>query len=80
MTLPKSKTWVSGTYPIQSERMFGALKGHGATVRWVELPLEEHSYKARESIGHTLWEMLSWADTHAKNAGPRESDSTEDSE
>jgi dipeptidyl aminopeptidase/acylaminoacyl peptidase len=62
----------SGTYPIQSERMFGALKGHGATVRWVELPLEEHGYKARESIGHTLWEMLEWADTYAKEAGPRE--------
>ena len=61
----------SGTYPMQSERMFGALKGHGATVRWVELPLEEHGYRARESIGHALWEMLQWADTYAKNAEPR---------
>jgi dipeptidyl aminopeptidase/acylaminoacyl peptidase len=54
-----------GTYPMQSERMFEALKGNGGTVRWVELPLEEHGYRARESIGHALWEMIRWADTWA---------------
>ena len=54
-----------GTYPVQSERMFEALKGQGATVRWVELPLEEHGYRGRESVGHALWEMLRWADTYA---------------
>ncbi|MEZ4322822.1 MAG: prolyl oligopeptidase family serine peptidase [Myxococcota bacterium] len=58
-----------GTYPMQSERMFEALKGNGGRVRWVELPLEEHGYRARESIGHTLWEMIRWADTWAKGSG-----------
>ena len=61
----------SGTYPMQSKRMYAALKGNGATVRWVELPLEEHGYRARESLGHALWEMVSWADTYVKNAEPR---------
>jgi dipeptidyl aminopeptidase/acylaminoacyl peptidase len=62
----------SGTYPMQSKRMYAAMKGHGGTVRWVELPLEEHGYRARESIGHTLWEMIRWADRYVKNADPRE--------
>ncbi len=61
-----------GTYPVQSERMFEALKGNGATVRWVELPLEEHGYRARESIGHALWEMIRWADTYAVGSGEEE--------
>ncbi|MCP4867486.1 MAG: prolyl oligopeptidase family serine peptidase [Proteobacteria bacterium] len=61
----------SGTYPIQSKRMYAAMKGNGGTVRWVELPFEEHGYRARESIGHVLWEMIRWADTYAKNADPR---------
>jgi len=56
----------SGTYPMQSARMFSALKGLGGTVRWVQLPLEEHGYRARESVGHTLWEMIRWADEYAK--------------
>jgi dipeptidyl aminopeptidase/acylaminoacyl peptidase len=62
----------SGTHPLQSKRMYAALKGNGATVRWVELPLEGHGYRARESIGHALWEMIRWADTYVKNAGARE--------
>lgn len=57
----------SGTYPMQSERMYGALKGHGATVRLVMLPHESHSYRARESVMHMLWEMSSWLDTYVKN-------------
>ncbi len=61
----------AGTYPVQSKRMYAAMKGHGGTVRWVELPLEEHGYRARESIGHALWEMIRWADTYVKDAGPR---------
>jgi dipeptidyl aminopeptidase/acylaminoacyl peptidase len=61
----------SGTFPIQSERFYMALKGHGATVRYVTLPHEAHSYAARESVLHTVTEMLSWADKYAKNAGPR---------
>ena len=64
-----------GTYPVQSERLFEALKGNGGTVRWVVLPLEEHGYRARESIGHMLWEQFRWADTYVKNAeAPDESE------
>jgi len=51
----------SGTFPIQSERFYVALKGHGATVRYVTLPNEAHGYAARESVLHTVAEMLNWA-------------------
>jgi len=61
----------SGTFPIQSERFYMALKGHGATVRYVTLPNEAHGYAARESVLHTLAEMLNWANEFAKNAKPR---------
>jgi dipeptidyl aminopeptidase/acylaminoacyl peptidase len=61
----------SGTFPIQSERFYAALKGHGATVRYVVLPLEAHGYRAQESTLHTLAEMINWLDTYVKNAGPR---------
>jgi dipeptidyl aminopeptidase/acylaminoacyl peptidase len=60
----------SGTFPIQSERFFDALKGHGATVRLVFLPLEAHGYAARESLLHMLWEMNNWLDTYVKNPAP----------
>jgi dipeptidyl aminopeptidase/acylaminoacyl peptidase len=56
----------SGTFPIQSERFYAALKGHGATARLVMLPLESHGYRARESILHMLWEMQRWLDTYVK--------------
>ncbi|MGF1522635.1 MAG: prolyl oligopeptidase family serine peptidase [Leptolyngbyaceae cyanobacterium] len=56
----------TGTYPIQSERLYGALKGVGGTVRWVELPLEGHGYESREAVGHVLWEMTRWLDLHVK--------------
>ena len=55
-----------GTFPIQSERLYAALKGNGQTVRYVTLPLESHGYLARESVEHTLWEMLRWFDRHLK--------------
>ena len=58
----------SGTFPIQSERMYAALMGNRATVRYVVLPAEAHGYSARESVGHALWEMVNWLDTHVKNA------------
>lgn len=58
----------SGTFPMQSERFFSALKGHGATTRLVMLPHESHGYRARQSIMHTLWEMNQWLDTHVKNS------------
>jgi dipeptidyl aminopeptidase/acylaminoacyl peptidase len=56
-----------GTFPIQSERFYAALKGHGATARLVLLPLESHGYAARESLLHMLWEMNTWMDTYVKN-------------
>ncbi|MEX1186693.1 MAG: prolyl oligopeptidase family serine peptidase [Gemmatimonadaceae bacterium] len=58
----------SGTFPIQSERMYAALMGNKGTVRYVVLPAESHGYAARESVGHTLWEMVNWLDTYVKNA------------
>ncbi|NLO68837.1 MAG: S9 family peptidase [Bacteroidales bacterium] len=57
----------SGTFPIQSERLFAALKGHGAPARLVMLPLESHGYSARESQLHMLWEMNAWLDKYVKN-------------
>jgi dipeptidyl aminopeptidase/acylaminoacyl peptidase len=62
----------SGTFPMQSERFYMALKGHGATVRYVTLPHESHGYAARESILHVLAETIRWFDTHVKraSAGP----------
>jgi dipeptidyl aminopeptidase/acylaminoacyl peptidase len=61
----------SGTFPIQSERFYMALKGHGATVRYVTLPYEAHGYAARESVMHAVAEMLNWANEFVKNAKPR---------
>jgi dipeptidyl aminopeptidase/acylaminoacyl peptidase len=60
-----------GTFPIQSERMYQAIRGNGGTVRYVTLPYESHGYAARESIEHTLYEMLTWFDKYVKNAEPR---------
>lgn len=57
----------SGTFPLQSERYFNALKGLGATVRLVMLPKESHGYSARESILHMLWEQNQWLDKYVKN-------------
>jgi dipeptidyl aminopeptidase/acylaminoacyl peptidase len=63
----------SGTFPIQSERLYMALKGHGATVRYITLPYEAHGYAGRESVLHTVAEMLNWMDKYVKN--PRSKDS-----
>jgi dipeptidyl aminopeptidase/acylaminoacyl peptidase len=57
----------SGTYPMQSERYFNALKGLGATVRLVMLPKESHGYRSKESILHVLWEQDQWLEKHVKN-------------
>jgi dipeptidyl aminopeptidase/acylaminoacyl peptidase len=57
-----------GTFPIQSERMFAAIKGNGGNVRYVQLPLESHGYIAKESRRHVVWEMVNWLDTHVKAA------------
>jgi dipeptidyl aminopeptidase/acylaminoacyl peptidase len=61
----------SGTFPVQSERFYMALKGNGKTVRYVTLPLEAHGYASRESNLHVVYEMVSWFDKYVKNAAPR---------
>ncbi len=61
----------SGTFPIQSERMYSAIKGNGGKVRLVWLPGEAHGYRARESVGHTLREMVDWMARYVKDAGRR---------
>ncbi len=60
----------AGTHPIQSDRLYQALKGNGGNVRYVTLPLESHGYAARESIEHTLWEMITWMDKYVKAGQP----------
>jgi dipeptidyl aminopeptidase/acylaminoacyl peptidase len=61
----------TGTFPINSERLYAALKGHGATVRLVMLPNEAHGYAARETLLHVLAERLNWFDKYVKNAGAK---------
>ena len=62
----------SGTFPLQSERFFAALAGHGATVRYVTLPYESHGYVARESVLHVVAEMLRWCELHLGGVGELE--------
>lgn len=59
-----------GTYPMQSERMFAAVKGTGGEARLVMLPHEDHGYRGRESVLHTLAEQVEWFDRYVKNAAP----------
>lgn len=70
MVFENSFKWLAdnneGTFPIQSERFYAALKGFGATVRLVLLPNESHGYAARESILHKHWEVLNWMDKYVK--------------
>jgi dipeptidyl aminopeptidase/acylaminoacyl peptidase len=61
----------SGTFPIQSERFYMALKGHGATVRYITLPYEAHGYAARETHLHLIAEKIAWFDKYVKNAAPK---------
>jgi len=61
----------SGTFPMQSERFYNALKGNGATCKLVMLPAEAHGYRARESVMDMAYEMDAWLDKYVKNAGPR---------
>jgi dipeptidyl aminopeptidase/acylaminoacyl peptidase len=58
-----------GTFPIQSERLYNAIKGHGGTVRFVQLPFEAHGYAAKENILHMLWEQHQWLEKYVKHAG-----------
>ena len=62
----------SGTYPMQSERYFNALKGLGATVRLVVLPKESHGYRAKESVLHLLWEQDRWLEKYLKDKNEKE--------
>ncbi len=62
----------TGTFPIQSERLYQAISGLGGTVRLVMLPKEAHGYRAKESVMHMLWEMDQWLEKYVKNAPKRE--------
>ena len=56
----------TGTFPLQSERLFSAMKGLGGTVRYVSLPFESHGYSAKENILHMLWESDQWLEKYVK--------------
>lgn len=56
-----------GTFTLQTERYFQALKGLGAPVRMVILPKESHSYVAKENILHLLWEQDQFLEKYLKN-------------
>lgn len=56
----------SGTFTMQSERYFEALKGQGANARLVLLPEESHGYASIESIEHVLSEIFTWYDKYLK--------------
>jgi len=58
-----------GTFPIQSERFYNAVKGHGGTVRYVQLPYESHGYAAQENLLHMLWEQHQWLEKYVKQKG-----------
>jgi len=60
-----------GTVPLQSEKLYDAVRGAGGTARLVMLPYENHGYIARESVEHVLYEMLDWFDHYVKNAPTR---------
>ena len=60
----------SGTFPVQSERFFAALQGHGASARLVMLPHESHGYRARESILHMLWEQSEFLARYVEHGPP----------
>ncbi|MFZ4862099.1 S9 family peptidase [Sphingobacterium sp. Mn56C] len=56
-----------GTFTLQTERYFQALKNLGAPVRMVILPRESHGYAAQENIFHLLWEQEQFLDKYLKN-------------
>ncbi len=57
-----------GTFPIQSERLYNAIKGNGGTVRYIVLPYEAHGYRGRENLLHLLYEQNAWLEKYVKNA------------
>jgi dipeptidyl aminopeptidase/acylaminoacyl peptidase len=56
----------SGTFPINSERLYQAIRGNGGTVRLVFLPAEAHGYAAKETLEHVEWETVTWLDKYLK--------------
>ncbi|WP_022973165.1 prolyl oligopeptidase family serine peptidase [Xanthomonas maliensis] len=60
----------SGTFPIQSERLFAAIKGLGGTARLVMLPNEAHAYRARQSVMQMLAESEQWLQTYLGTPPP----------
>lgn len=50
----------TGTFPIQSERLYHAVAGHGGTARYLQLPYESHGYSAYENVMHMLYETDTW--------------------
>ena len=58
----------SGTFPLQSERLYQAIKGNGGTARLVILPHESHGYVARQSVMQTQAEMIAWLDKYLKDS------------
>ncbi len=61
----------SGTFPIQSQRMFQAVKGNGGIARLVMLPYESHGYRGRQSVLHTQAEMVAWFNRYVRDAEQR---------
>ncbi len=61
-----------GTTPIQSSKLYEAIRGNGGTTRLVFLPYEPHWYTAMESNEQLVYEMLRWFDKYVKNAPPRQ--------
>ena len=62
----------TGTYPINSERLFAAVKGLGGTIRFVFLPYEAHGYRGKENLLHKLWEQNQWLEKYVKNANSQQ--------
>jgi dipeptidyl aminopeptidase/acylaminoacyl peptidase len=60
-----------GTTPLQSQRLFEAIRGNGGITRLVMLPHEPHWYTAMESNEQMVYEMLRWFDKYVKNAPQR---------
>jgi dipeptidyl aminopeptidase/acylaminoacyl peptidase len=56
----------TGTFPIQSERLYAAIRGNGGTVRLVMLPNEAHGYRGKETMEHVLFEEMNWFDKYLK--------------
>ena len=60
-----------GTFPVQSERLYQAVRGTGGTVRLVLLPHEDHGYAAKQSVEHVLAESVAWFDKYVKHAAAK---------